>query len=53
MISTLIEITLLVLGIAFVVYIFNSTPDMFKGAGKGTCSEEDYEIADKLAERKN
>lgn len=50
--STLLTLALSVIAVVVVYYLFTTLPDS-KGLGKGKCSEKDYEIADKLAEKKN
>ena len=50
--NTLLIVVLVALAIAVIAYLSNVLPDM-GGTAKGTCNSEDYQIADKIAARKN
>lgn len=50
--NTMITVVLAVVAIALVVYLFNVSFDKV-GNEKGKCNEEDYEIADKVASKRN
>ena len=50
--NTLLTLLLSVIAVAVIYYLFTTLPDA-NGLGKGKCSEKDYEISDKLAEKKN
>lgn len=50
--NTIITVVLAVVAISLVVYLFNVSLDKV-GNEKGKCNSEDYEIADKVASRKN
>ena len=49
---TILTLVLLVLAVAVIVYLYHALPDM-NGFGTGKCTSEDYEIAEKIAARKN
>lgn len=50
--NTLIVLVLIAIAVAVVAYLFNVLPDM-GGSEKGSCNSEDYEIADKIASKRN
>ena len=50
--NTLLMVVLVALVIAVITYLSNVLPDM-GGNAKGKCSSADYELADKIAQRKN
>ena len=49
---TILTLVLLVLAVAVIVYLYHALPDM-NGFGTGKCTSEEYEIAEKIAEKNN
>ena len=52
MMTTLIELLVLAVSFAIIIYLFVVLPDV-GGTEQGKCSAKDYEIAEKIAARKN
>jgi hypothetical protein len=50
--NTLLIVVLVALPIAVIAYLSNVTLDM-SGNAKGNCKSEDYQIADKIAAKRN
>ena len=50
--STFVLIVLVAFAVAFFAYLFSVLSDQDKSE-KGKCNSKDYEIADKIATRKN
>ena len=50
--NTIVSIIIVVFAVAVFAYLFSVLSEQDKNE-KGTCNSEDYEIADKIAARKN
>ena len=48
---TILTFALLILAVPVIVYLYHALSDM-NGLGKGKCNSKDYEIAEKIAEKK-
>ncbi len=49
---TILTFALLILAVPVIVYLYHAVSDM-NGLGAGKCNSKDYEIAEKIAEKKN